>query len=653
MSSEKKITKIIDSFLKTYFKKEKQNKEVDSLSREIEKRLKEFEKSANTQGKAVHTVQNYHIGPDRQVDNHPDKVHLSPGQVWVKDNEIYVKGLPGQNILPCIEPSKGVSLFVNGNLVKNKTAVTEHDYIQIDFQNRETPFELTINTSKDGLTAYMSIRLQTETKYTLVDQPPKPSLVLLTTTNTKKYCPLNFNDILEIIKEERIQFGVDYQVIQQFLADPRDGRFIIARGIPPTDSRDDVVDVLFPEEVLRHQYSDEDRIDFFNLQSIPSVDAGSLLAVKKEGEMGQPGLSVTGEIILPREPRKITIQAGKGTRVEENMVYSNNSGRPMVKRIGSLWLFYMEPYLRHYGNIDLSIGDQNFRGNIEVYGDVCDGITVRAGGNASIMGSVNHAKVIAMESVLASKCIGALVQAGGDSHFINNCSITIKELRVNLEGLSNVLKLLLDNPEIKKFQNQLSLIILILIEKKFTKIPKLLKETVDFLGITPVDIPAEIESLVEMIKKYVPPRNLTPKKLKTLLDYVDMAQNYFAQLGDTPADVHVGYAYNSVIAATRDVRIAEQGCFNSKITAGGNVFIGGVIRGGEVKAKGNITVNEAGSEVGTKTILKTENQKIKILKKIYEGVIIGIRGRQREITKTMGPVEFYNDDDENIKVVDI
>jgi len=654
MASEKKLTEVIDYILKMKFNN--QDKDLTSLPQKIERSFKETKNNENKAKSFKHSQENYttnlkpseHIQPDI-----PDTVQLPPGKVWVKDNQVYVEGLPGHNILARIMPSKDIDLSINGQVVKNKTSVSAQDYIHVNFHTTEKPFVQTIHTSTNGLTAYMSVQLQTKLNYALVDQSPKQYMVLKTTTNIKEYCPIGMDEILVKIENEGIKYGVDYPAIQQFLANPKNGKYIIARGVPPTDSNDDVVEVLFPQKVIKHQYSNKDKIDFLDFKSIPSVDADNLLALKREGQIGQPGISVMGETILPRNPRKMTIRAGKGARVEENMVFSSMSGRPMVKIIGSVWFFYVDPYLRHFGDINLSTGNQNFRGNIEVCGDVCDGMTVRAGGNICIMGCINQAKVIAMESVQAGKCIGALVHAGGNSHYIGNCYFTLKELHTNLESLSKVVSVLLDSPKLKKHQNQLAQVFLLLIEKKFTKIPTLLKNVVHFLEITPMDMPPEIKTLIEIIREHVPPRNLTPKKLQLLLEYIEMAQNYFAQLNDNPADVHVDYASNSVIVANSDVYITQKGCFNSKITAGGNVYIRGIIRGGEVNAKGSIEVEKAGSEIGTRTILKTESNEIKILKKIYDGVIINVAGRKLEVTKTMGAVKFINHDGQKINVVSL
>lgn len=568
------------------------------------------------------------------------------GLAWVKDNEIHVEAIPGQTTLPYIQPTKGVNLYINGELVKDKTPVSTNDYIYLELKTEEKPAKIEISKSKNGLTAYMKVRLKTVKQFLLKDQPPQQHLVLKTTVNISKSFPFSLNDILNKIKEEGITHGVDYPAIQEFLSNPRDGTYTIARGTPPTEPVDDSIVILFQERpVKKYDYSFEDRADFYNINIIPSVDENTLLAVKHEGKAGQPGLSVTGEVIMPREPKRITLKPGKGTRIEHNKVFSTLAGRPVYKKIGNTWLFYIEPHLVRYGDIDISVGNQFFRGNITVYGNVQDGMKVRAGGNVQIFGYINRAEVTAMESVWAKKSIGAQVQAGGDSYYLTNAYFVLKELCNNLEGLFNYIKVIIEHPKLKQYKTRQGYLLLILIEKKFPNTPKLLKKAAHFLELIPVDMPSEINILIEEIKENIPPRNLTQEKLQTLIEQVNFAREFIEQTRNISADVRLNYAFNSTITASNDVHISGKGCFFSKITAGGNVYIAGVLRGGEVKAKGNIEVEEAGSETGTKTILESRSGIIRVHLKIYDGVIIKIGNRKYEIKEPLTSVEFYNDNE--------
>lgn len=579
-----------------------------------------------------------------------DANKLPVGQVWVKDNEIHVQDVPGQTAPPSIQPTEGVNLFINGRLIKNKTFISARDYLYFELKTEEKPAEIKISISQDGLTAYMGVKLKIKKQHVLVDQPPQQCLVLKTVIKVSKSFPFNLNDILKKIREAGVIHGVDYPAIQKFLANPCNGSFVIARGTSPTEPVDDSVVLLFQEgHVKKHNRMSEGKIDFYSINIIPSVDKNTLLAVKHEGKPGQPGLSVTGKIIMPREPKRIIMKPGKGTRVEKNMVYSTTAGRPVSKKVGNTWLFYIEPHLIRYGDVDITVGNQYFRGNITVYGSIHDSMKIKAGGNVQVFGYINRAEVIAMESVRAGKCIGAQVQAGGDSFYLVNLYYTLKELYKNLTGLSGCIDIIIENPKLKEFRVKQGYLLLLLIEKKFPATPKLLKTALSFLELIPIDMPAEINTLIEEIKENIPPRNLTQEKLQTLTENIRFACEFIEQARNTVADVELRDVFNSTITASNNVHILGKGCFFSRIIAGGNIYIAGVLRGGEVKAKKNIEVHEVGSETGTKTVLETESGMIRIHNKIYDGAVIKIGSRKYEIKESQRAVEFYSDKEEKIR----
>ncbi|WP_027363939.1 DUF342 domain-containing protein [Desulfotruncus alcoholivorax] len=606
-------------------------------------------------GQTVHedkSLQRINKSSSPSPEHHDVDEEFPAGQIWVQNNEIYVKATPGKTTLPYIYPTEPVRLFINGQLVKEKTVVSSEDHINVELKTEEQPLSLQIYKSKDGIVAYASVKLKTIKQYHLKDQLPSNQLILITTSTITKFFPLTLENILDKINQEGITYGVNYQAIEEFLKNPQDSTFEIARGVPPLKPVDDSVELLFDENITNHNADSQDKVNFFNLKQIPSVDKDVLLGIKHEGKPGQPGLSVTGKIILPEEPKKIIIQSGKGVRLEGNMVYSTKAGRPMVKKVGNTWLFYIEPHLVHRGDIDISTGNQDFRGNITVYGNINDGMTVRAGGNVQVFGYINRATVIAMESVWANKCIGAQVQGGGASYYIENCSFTLNKLYDNFKKLNKNINIIIEHPDFKEYRTKIGLLLLLLIEKKFPNTTDLLKKTVYYLEITPIDMPKEIEILIEKIKENIPPRDLSQEKLKILMEYIKFAQDFFEQIKNYSADVKVDYCANSTISSSRDVHISGQGCFSSQITAGRNVYVDGIFRGGSVKAKGDILINEVGSIIATKTVLKTETGKrIKILKRIYDGVIVIIGSQKYIVTSPMGAVEFSNYDDTKIRIV--
>jgi len=636
MTSEAKLIKLIEQSLndkKTGIKTEPSDNTIDgSEALEIKK---ENIKIKDYPGSGKESV------PRKQL---PDL-----GVISVKNNHVYVEAIPGQHNLPTIQPTKNVDLYINGEIVITKRKISSKDYIWVKPQSTVKPLKTEIKIADNGSYANLHVTLQTTITYLLEDQPPRHNLILATSVKKEHSFPLSMNEILEIIKKNGILHGINYPVIQSLISNPKNGTYRIAEGIPPKDPIDDTVVVLFDEKPIKKVKTDADKIDFYNISRIPSVEENTLLAVKKEGKPGQPGMSVTGEMVLPREPKKIQLNAGKGVRVENNTVFATKPGRPVVKRIGTTYIFYIDQHLVHYKDIDISVGNQNFSGNITVYGNVLDGMSIRAGGNVQISGYVNRASIVALESIQASKCIGSSIQAGGESFYLENCYFTLKELHSSLINLYGSLEIIIKSPQFKNYETQLGLIVLLLIEKKFPSIPKLLKEVIKSLEMTPVELPNEIIYLMEMIKENIPPRNLTLDKLQVLINQMQFAEEFFGQMQGFCGDVDIGYVFNSSVSASGDVQISGQGSFGSRITSGGNVYISGVLRGGEVRAQGDIIVHEAGSELGTKTFLKSINGKIIIQKRVFDGVIVSIGNRTTRVVEPAGRSEFVLTDEE-IKV---
>lgn len=574
------------------------------------------------------------------------KKKLSTGVAWVTNNEVMVEAQLGKHSLPIIHSGDGVDLFVNGEIIKGEVLVSNEDYIQVNLKTIETPLDFQIQKIENRLKAMMSVRLKTINRYHLMDHGPCKHLFLKSIVKTEKTFPLSFEEIIDALHEKGISYGVNYTAIQSFLDDPCDGNFIVAEGTPPKDPVDDSLAILFEERVVKQSVQKESIIDFYNFKQIPSVEKGALLAVQKDGKPGQPGMTVTGETLPPEEPERIIIKAGSGVKQKGNTIYATKSGRPMVTKIGNTWLFFIEPCLIRYGDIDISIGNQNFRGNITVYGNICDCMNVRAGGDIQVHGHINRAGVIALNSIRADKCFGSRVQAGGESYYIDNCCSTLMDLRKNLKGLKPVVTTILKQPQLQQYENKLGLLILLIMEKKYPTALKLLKSTAELLEITPIEVPDEISVLLDMIKENIPPRNLTLGKIETLIEYVEFARDFFKEMRNSSADVNIGYAVNSIISATGNVCISEQGCFSSTIVAGGHVIVN-ILRGGEIRAGGDIMVWEVGAEIGTKTILKTElDQKIRITNKAHDGTILNIGGLKYEVIGSLGPSEIWNKDDE-------
>lgn len=113
-----------------------------------------------------------------------------------------------------------------------------------------------------------------------------------------------------------------------------------------------------------------DPVDFRDFRRIPSVEPGKLLAVKRPGAPGSPGVGVDGQPLLPPAPRQLTLKAGFGAQLQADgtSVVATVAGRPAVEEYGNVRVVRVDPVLVHEGDVDMTSGNIRFKGNVKIIG---------------------------------------------------------------------------------------------------------------------------------------------------------------------------------------------------------------------------------------------------------------------------------------------
>jgi len=571
----------------------------------------------------------------------------SPGEVWVKNGKVCVKDPAGGGNFPTITPCNGLELLINGVKVEEKTAVSEKDVIEIITETKEEDKgTYQVKVAPGGLSALLDIKTGTVLRQYVQDSEPEHNLVLELSSCVDNSCPFTITEIMQEIAKKNINYGIKHDVIYDIMANPEDGQYIIAEGDPPGDTIDDQVEITIRKKSNDYEVSDEDKkINFRDMVEIISVEPGTLLAVKHPGVQGSMGRKVTGDIIPPAKPLTCELSAGKGAEVtsDGNKVLAKISGSPVVKKLGNRYVIDVNPVLQKKGDVDISSGNIRFKGDVVVQGNVCEGMSVQASGKIDIHGMVFEANISAHEGVNVKQNItGSNLVAGSNISFYKNFFKILDPIHSDLSEVAKLVPGLTQHPQLKDVKT--GQLIQVLIDKKYSRVPTLINELIKFADDHSFSLPNEITELMVTIGKNLRGLNL----LK--LDSLDNFQNILLKMGEAhkvmermtrnKANVSFAYAVNSKIEATGDVKVSGRGCINTIIHAGGNVNIVGVFRGGEIIAGGDIILNEAGSELGAKTIIRTTGEKRKIyINKANEGVRIQIGGRQVNITSLQSNIK--------------
>ena len=193
-----------------------------------------------------------------------------------------------------------------------------------------------------------------------------------------------------------IVHGIDDEALQKLLDKKNYGEpYPIARATPPEDGEDG--------KLIFHFSTDErtgspveiggGRVDYRVLDLFIPVTEGQLLVTKTEATSGYPGTNVKGFAIKQRPGKEIALPRGK------NITYNNE--RTEMTSVCSGMVEYVNNAINVSnvysikGDCDMSVGNIDFDGSVQISGCVRTGHTVKATGGISVGGGVQAAKLIA------------------------------------------------------------------------------------------------------------------------------------------------------------------------------------------------------------------------------------------------------------------
>lgn len=250
------------------------------------------------------------------------------------------------------------------------------------------------------------------------------------------------DSIVHALAQKQVTAGILEDRLNSVAAAGEASRMVIARGRAAIDGEDGRLHCLIEAARERHPRLDEQGIAHYrDLGGIVTVHAGGRLMEKIPPTLGQEGENVSGQAIPPKAGKEAVFASGlKGARVDpENPAFliADTPGQPVVVNQGVM----VEPAVT-LAVVDLSCGNLDFDGSVNITGDVQAGMSIRASGDIHVGGTVEAATLIAGgDVVIKGGIIGhgevhehpgdgenttlARVRCGGScsAHFIENASV--------------------------------------------------------------------------------------------------------------------------------------------------------------------------------------------------------------------------------------
>lgn len=288
--------------------------------------------------------------------------------------------------------------------------------------------DITISLSEDRFKAFLTIE----------QTPPLPYKVTV-------------DDIYDALAALGVEHGIFMDRIDEIVANKEyPYRELIAEGTPSIAGKDGWLDYKVDLGTGGKAKEDGYRVDFFDLNLVQNVNAGDVLVVLHPHEAGEMGKNVLGREIKPARVTKARLPKGKGTKISEDnpnlLVAAVNGFVRLDKK--SFNQLVVEQEIKIAGDVDLSTGNLDVDGSVEVNRNVKEGFKIVATGNIIVKGVVEGAFLKAGGSITVKKgVIGghqrATIQAGEDIalRFANNADITAEgNLSIADEALNCSLK---------------------------------------------------------------------------------------------------------------------------------------------------------------------------------------------------------------------
>ncbi|WP_003540874.1 flagellar assembly protein A [Desulfotomaculum nigrificans] len=578
------------------------------------------------------------------------------GLAWVKDGKIYVQNPIEGGQKATVKPCAEVRLLVNGQPVTQNIQVSQDDIIEVIPLSYTVPGHAKVLISPDKMSAFIDIKNECMTTYELQDSPPTPNLVLRVKQKRKIVCPETTDSLMNLLKQHNISYGIDANAINDLVSSLKNGMVLVAKGLPPGQTIDDQVELPFEQKTNLPSSDDlTSNVDFKELGSIPSVSEGETLAIKTIGRKGEPGRTVTNQIVEAKEPVSISLMVGTGTEIVENglKVVATTAGLPKVQKSGHTWIISVDPLLTIPGDVTVKTGNIRFKGDVNILGSVENDMSVSASGNISVAGLITKAKITAGGNVtVKGNIVNAEIISGGFNILCNNLKPLIEEFLKTLESLYVSANLMIEKlpPNSKViFGNLLAL----LIEKRFTKFGNLLNQLQKILKQSDIKLLGSHEAVIRGVVNNLTGINLlqykTPVEFQNTIADLTSFFHYINGLTMNRTVVNIYSAINSVIKSSGDV-IVTSGCVNTNIFAEGTILVSGIVRGGTIQAQDNVSIRQIGSELGAKSlVMVAKDKKIRIVS-AFDGVTVRVGKMSKTLEKPMKNIEVSLDTDGYLQI---
>jgi len=232
---------------------------------------------------------------------------------------------------------------------------------------------------------------------------------------------VTFEAIMQELANYKVCYGINTDEVKR-IADNRlyNERTLVAEWTPAVNGVDGTITYHFEKQVKIAPVEDEHGfVDYKNLGLIRTVHQGDVIADITHPTEGEPGTDVKGQVLRQIPGKKASFTLGTNTELneDETQIIASSDGNINFKG----GAFVIDQVVTIPGDVDASVGNINFVGDVIVKGEVMEGFRISSKGNIVVSGNVNGATLECDGDIVIKKgCINSKIVAHG-SVTINFC----------------------------------------------------------------------------------------------------------------------------------------------------------------------------------------------------------------------------------------
>ncbi len=218
----------------------------------------------------------------------------------------------------------------------------------------------------------------------------------------------SLREVEDALSSNGVTYGIDMDRVKEIVEKKMyDREYAIAEGSEPVDGIDGYYDYKFDMNFSKKpKLCPDGSVDYWSIKMVEMVTKDQVIAEYHKSIPGSDGMDVRGKTILAKRGRdQIPLRGKNFLRSEDGLTYTSLIDGKIEKQNDRIMIL---PVYEIHGDVDLSVGNIDFRGDVIVHGGVCTGVTVKATGTVTVDGIVEGAKIEAgKDIVLRSGVMGA------------------------------------------------------------------------------------------------------------------------------------------------------------------------------------------------------------------------------------------------------